>query len=91
MLIMLCIKQPVHPVPIIPTFNKFSFPNAVYEYSVCCCSRHPTQLPYIGIHDMVVGLEILLNLVPTEGSLIHLAIAHFIAHTDGFYERCFDG
>ena len=54
------------------------------------CCRNPAQLPHIGVHDTLMRLQELLNLLPAQGFLVHLPIAHCITRMDGVDERCFD-
>ena len=55
------------------------------------CCRNPAQFPHIGVHDIRMRLQELLNFLPAQGFLVHLSIAHCITRMDGIHERCFDG
>ena len=52
--------------------------------------RNPTQLPHIGVHDILMRLQELLNLLPAQSFLVHFSGAHCITRMDGVDERCFD-
>lgn len=60
------------------------------QNSICRRCRHPAQLPHIGIHDILMRLQELLNLLPAQSFLVHLSGAHCITRMDGVNERCFD-
>ena len=55
------------------------------------CCRNPAQFPHIGVHDILMRLQELLNLLPAQGFLVHLPIAYCITRMDGVDERCFNG
>ena len=71
---------------ILVKFSEFPFHYEMHKDSIRRRRRDPAQLPHIGIHDIVVGFQVLLNLVPTERGLIQFSIAHFITRIDGINE-----
>lgn len=48
------------------------------------------DIPHIGVHDIIMSFEILLNLVPAEGNFVNLSITHCITRINNFCERCLD-
>ena len=54
---------------------KFSFKHQTSKNSIRRCCRNPTQFPHIGVHDIIVVFQVLLNLVPAECDFIQLSIA----------------
>ena len=60
------------------------------QYSIRRGRRYPAERSNIGVHDIFVRLQELLNFLPPHSCFVQPPIAHCITRAERLHERCFD-